>query len=306
MARKKVDRIEKGLKVIDINAKGMGVAKNDEGVVYFIKDVIPGDVIDVQVYKKGRRYFEAKPIQWITKSPHSTTPPCDYFGVCGGCKLQHLSYEGQLEYKEKGVLHNINNIGKIDVGTVLPIAGVENPYYYRNKMEFSFSNKRLLTTEEIAQEGEIQRNGLGFHKPGMWDKVVDIDHCHLQADPSNEIRNAIKSFAMKEKLDFFDTREQQGFLRTLMIRNTLGGEVMVLIQFFKEDQEKRELLLNFLKSQFSQITSLLYCINDKGNDSLYDQNIVCYYGQDFITEHLGDLQFKITAKSFYQTNPKQA
>ena len=306
MSRKKIDRIEKGLKVIDINAKGMGVAKNDEGVVYFIKDVIPGDVIDVKVYKKGRRYFEAKPIQWITKSPHSTTPPCDYFGVCGGCKLQHLSYEGQLEYKEKGVLHNINNIGKIDVGTVLPIAGVENPYYYRNKMEFSFSNKRWLTTEEIAQEGEIQRNGLGFHKPGMWDKVVDIDHCHLQADPYNEIRNAIKSFAMKEKLDFFDTREKQVFLRTLMIRNTLGGEVMVLIQFFKEDQEKRELLLNFLKSQFSQITSLLYCINDKGNDSLYDQNIVCYYGQDFITEHLGYLQFKITAKSFYQTNPKQA
>ena len=140
----------------------------------------------------------------------------------------------------------------------------------------------------------------------MWDKVVDIDHCHLQADPSNEIRNTIRSFAIKEKLDFFDTREQQGFLRTLMIRNTLGGEVMVLIQFFKEDKEKRELLLNFLKSQFSQITSLLYCINDKGNDSLYDQNIVCYYGQDFITEHLGDLQFKITAKSFYQTNPKQA
>jgi 23S rRNA (uracil1939-C5)-methyltransferase len=306
MARKKVDRIEKGLKVIDINAKGMGVAKNDEGVVYFIKDVIPGDVVDVQVYKKGRRYFEAKPIQWITKSPHSTTPPCDYFGVCGGCKLQHLSYEGQLEYKEKGVLHNLNNIGKIDIGTVLPIAGVENPYYYRNKMEFSFSNKRWLTTEEIAQEGEIQRNGLGFHKPGMWDKVVDIDHCHLQADPSNEIRNTIRSFAIKEKLDFFDTREQQGFLRTLMIRNTLGGEVMVLIQFFKEDQEKRELLLNFLKDQFPQITSLLYCINDKGNDSLYDQNIVCYYGQDFITEHLGDLQFKITAKSFYQTNPKQA
>ncbi|MGI9541561.1 MAG: 23S rRNA (uracil(1939)-C(5))-methyltransferase RlmD, partial [Flavobacteriaceae bacterium] len=129
----------------------MGVAKNDEGVVYFIKDVIPGDVVDVQVYKKGRRYFEAKPIQWITKSPYSKTPPCGYFGVCGGCKLQHLSYQGQLEYKEKGVLHNLNNIGKIDIGTVLPIAGVENPYYYRNKMEFSFSNKRWLTTEEIAQ-----------------------------------------------------------------------------------------------------------------------------------------------------------
>jgi 23S rRNA (uracil1939-C5)-methyltransferase len=306
MSRKKIDRVEAGLHVVDINAKGMGVAKNDEGVVYFIKDVIPGDVVDVQVYKKGRRYFEAKPIKWLEKSHHSTSPPCAHFGVCGGCKLQHLAYEGQLEFKEKGVLHNLNHIGKIDIKEVLPIARVENPYYYRNKMEFSFSNKRWLTSEEISGGAEIERNGLGFHKPGMWDKVVDIDHCHLQAEPSNAIRNAIRSFAIQEQLEFFDTREQQGFLRTLMIRNTLGGELMVLIQFFKEDQEKRELLLNFLKEKFPQITSLLYCVNSKGNDSLYDQNILCYYGQDFITEHLGDLQFKITAKSFYQTNPKQA
>ena len=306
MSRKKIDRIETGLQIVDINAKGMGVAKSDEGVVYFIKGVIPGDVVDVQVCKKGRRYFEAKPIKWIQKSTHSSIPPCQHFGVCGGCKLQHLAYEGQLEYKEKGVLHNLNHIGKIDVETVLPIARVENPYYYRNKMEFSFSNKRWLTTEEISGGEEIERNGLGFHKPGMWDKVVDVEHCHLQAEPSNEIRNAIKAFAIREQLDFFDTREQQGFLRTLMIRNTLAGEVMVLIQFFKEEVEKRELLLNFLKEQFPQITSLLYCINGKGNDSLYDQNIICYHGQDFITEHLDDLQFKITAKSFYQTNPKQA
>lgn len=306
MSRKKIDRIETGLQIVDINAKGMGVAKNDEGVVYFIKGVIPGDVVDVQAYKKGRRYFEAKPIKWIEKSTHSSIPPCQHFGVCGGCKLQHLAYEGQLEYKEKGVLHNLNHIGKIDVETVLPIARVENPYYYRNKMEFSFSNKRWLTTEEISGGEEIERNGLGFHKPGMWDKVVDVEHCHLQAEPSNEIRNAIKAFAIREQLDFFDTREQQGFLRTLMIRNTLAGEVMVLIQFFKEEVEKRELLLNFLREQFPQITSLLYCINGKGNDSLYDQNIICYHGQDFITEHLDDLQFKITAKSFYQTNPKQA
>jgi 23S rRNA (uracil1939-C5)-methyltransferase len=306
MSRKKIDRIETGLQIVDINAKGMGVAKSDEGVVYFIKGVIPGDVVDVQVYKKGRRYFEAKPIKWIEKSTHSSIPPCQHFGVCGGCKLQHLAYEGQLEYKEKGVLHNLNHIGKIDIETVLPIARVENPYYYRNKMEFSFSNKRWLTTEEISGGEEIERNGLGFHKPGMWDKVVDVEHCHLQAEPSNEIRNAIKAFAIREQLDFFDTREQQGFLRTLMIRNTLAGEVMVLIQFFKEEVEKRELLLNFLREQFPQITSLLYCINGKGNDSLYDQNIICYHGQDFITEHLDDLQFKITAKSFYQTNPKQA
>ncbi|MDC1217368.1 23S rRNA (uracil(1939)-C(5))-methyltransferase RlmD [Flavobacteriaceae bacterium] len=306
MSRKKVDRIETELHVVDINAKGLGVAKNKEGAVYFIKDVIPGDVVDVQVYKKGRRYFEANPIKWIKKSPQRTVPPCDHFGVCGGCKLQHLSYEGQLSFKEKGVLHNLSNIGKIDIETVLPIAASKNPYYYRNKMEFSFSNKRWLTSEEIAGENKIERNGLGFHKPGMWDKIVDINHCHLQADPSNKIRNAIKLFAIQEQLDFFDTREQKGFLRTLVIRNTLGGELMVLIQFFKEDQEKRRLLLDFLKNEFPEIKSLLYCINKKGNDSLYDQNIICYYGQNFITEHLNGLQFKISAKSFYQTNPKQA
>ena len=306
MSRKRIDRTETGLKVHDINAKGMGVAKNEEGAVFFIKNVVPGDIVDVKVYKKRRGYFEAEPLKWIETSKYRTTPPCQHFGVCGGCKWQHLDYAAQLSFKEKGVLHNLKNIGKLDLQQVLPILGVENPYYYRNKMEFSFSNKRWLTSEEISSKEEIERNGLGFHKPNMWDKVVDVNHCHLQADPSNEIRNAIRTFAIKHKLEFYDTREQKGFLRTLMIRNTLAGEVMVLLQFYKENVEKREQLLNFLKERFHSITSLLYCINDKGNDSLYDQDIVCYHGQDFITEHLGKLQFKITAKSFYQTNPKQA
>jgi 23S rRNA (uracil1939-C5)-methyltransferase len=173
-------------------------------------------------------------------------------------------------------------------------------------MEFSFSNNRWLTEEEIQTEGAIERNGLGFHKPGMWDKVVDVNHCHLQAEPSNAIRNAIRSYALENELEFFDPRQQSGFLRTLMIRNTLGGEVMVLLQFFKEDKKNREALLDFLVSKFPEITSLLYCINPKANDSLYDQEVHCYHGQDFIIESLKDLQFKITAKSFFQTNPQQA
>ena len=306
MSRKRIDRQERALEVIDINTKGMGVAKNKEGAVYFIKNVVPGDIVDIRAYKKRRGYFEAEPISWVKKSDQRITPVCEHFGVCGGCKWQHLNYKGQLYYKEKGVLHNLSHIGKLDINKILPIVGVENPFFYRNKMEFSFSNKRWLTADEIEEDKLIERRGLGFHKPGMWDKVVDVNQCYLQANPSNEIRNAIRSYALEKELEFFDPREQTGFLRTLMIRNTLGGEVMVLIQFFREDKNKRELLLNFIQKNFPQIVSLLYCINSKGNDSIYDQEIYCYSGQSFISEHIDDLQFKITAKSFYQTNPKQS
>ena len=306
MARKRLERFEKGLEVVDINAKGMGVAKTSEGAVIFIKNVVPGDVVDVKIHKKRRGYFEAEPTAWIKTSPKRTTPKCEHFGTCGGCKWQHLSYEGQLEFKEKGVLHNLKHIGKLDVKEVIPIAGVTNPYFYRNKMEYSFSNKRWLTPQEIESEEVIERRGLGFHKPGMWDKVVDIKNCYLQEDPSNSIRNAVREFALKNDFEFFDPREQNGFLRSLMIRNTTKGEVMVLIQFFKEDEKKQKELLEFLSAEFPQITSLLYCVNSKANDTLYDQEIQCYKGNDFITEQLHQLQFKITAKSFYQTNPVQA
>jgi 23S rRNA (uracil1939-C5)-methyltransferase len=204
------------------------------------------------------------------------------------------------------VLHNLQHIGKVQAREVIPILGVDDPYFYRNKMEFSFSNKRWLTSEEIEQENQIERNGLGFHKPQMWDKIVDVNKCYLQADPSNKIRNVIKKFALKNKMEFYDSRAQQGFLRTLMIRNTLAGEVMVLIQFFEERKNEIELLLNYVREHFPQVSSLLYCINSKGNDSLYDQEIHCFSGNTYITEYLDDLQFRITAKSFYQTNPKQA
>ena len=305
MSRKRINRTEKALNVIDINSNGMGVAKSEKGAVYFIKNVVPGDIVDVRVYKKRRGFFEAEPLNWVETSIDRTDPPCEHFGVCGGCKWQHLSYAAQLRFKEKGVLHNLIHIGKIETHKVLPIHGVENPYFYRNKMEFSFSNKRWLTPQEIKEEKEIKRDGLGFHKPNMWDKIVDIKKCHLQADPSNKIRNSIKAFAIEKGMSFFDTRDQKGFLRTLMIRNTLAGEVMVLIQFFEERKEKIKLLLNFIKEEFSQVTSLLYSINKKGNDSLYDQEIICYSGNEYITESLGSLKFQITAKSFYQTNPKQ-
>ena len=306
MSRKRINKTELGLKVIDINAKGMGVAKSEDGAVYFIKNVVPGDIVDIRAYKKHKGYFEAEPIKWVTTSEDRRDPPCEHFGICGGCKWQHLSYEAQLKFKEKGVLHNLKHIGKSHPQEIIPILGSENPYFYRNKMEFSFSNKRWLTSEEISLEDTIERNGLGFHKPRMWDKIVDINKCHLQADPSNEIRNAIRAFAITNGFEFYDSREQRGFLRTLMIRNTTQGEVMVLIQFFEEQTENINLLLNYIKNSFSQVTSLLYCINSKGNDSLYDQEILCFSGKTYITEQLDGLKFRITAKSFYQTNPKQA
>ena len=184
--------------------------------------------------------------------------------------------------------------------------GSKNQYYYRNKLEFSFSNNRWLTSEEILKDKLIDRNGLGFHKPGMWDKIVDIEKCHLQANPSNEIRNTIKDFAQKNKLDFFNPRKQSGLLRSLMIRNTIKGELMVLVQFYKEDKEMREALLSYIFSKFPKINSLLYCINSKANDSIYDQKINVFKGEKFITEYIGKLKFKITAKSFFQTNPEQA
>jgi len=306
MSRNKVNRLVNALEIVDINSKGQGVGKDKDGTVFFVKETVPGDVVTVEAYKKRRGYFEAQPLEWITQSPHRTQPPCQHFGLCGGCKWQHLKYTAQLQFKEKSVHHNLQHIGKVVPETFLPIVGSDEAYWYRNKLEFSFSNSKWLTTEEINSGVSIERNGLGFHKPYMWDKVVDIKTCHLQADPSNGIRNTIRAYALDQNLDFFDVRAQNGFLRSLMIRTTTLGETMVLIQFFEDLPEKRAALFDALLQDFPNLTSVLYCVNAKGNDSLYDQTILCYHGRDYIEEQLGRLRFKITAKSFYQTNPKQA
>lgn len=294
------------LEVTDINSKGMGVAKDAEGAVYFIKEAVPGDQLSVEVFRKRRNYFEAKPLSWKQYSPMRAQVRCEHFGVCGGCKWQHLDYAAQLDFKEKEVLHNLTHIGKVRIGEQLPILGADPQFLYRNKMEYAFSNRRWLEEEEIQSEGSIERRGLGFHKPQMWDKIVDIQKCYLQAEPSNRIRNAIKAYAIEKALPFFDVKAQSGFLRTLMIRNTTKGEIMVLLQFYHENLEWQNSILSFIKNQFPEITALLYCINSKANDTLYDQEIECFSGRDYIEEQLQHLRFKITAKSFYQTNPKQA
>jgi 23S rRNA (uracil1939-C5)-methyltransferase len=308
MARKKTDKIIfEHVAVLDAGAKGVSVAKADDGKIIFIPNVVPGDVVDVQTFKKRKAYYEGKAIQFHKLSEHRVDPVCEHFGVCGGCKWQNMNYSQQLFYKNNEVYNNLKRIGKITLPEFEPILGSEKQFFYRNKMEFSFSDSRWLTENEIQNQDEItNKNALGFHIPKMWDKILDISKCHLQEDPSNAVRNEIKEFAVKNDISFFNARNHGGLLRTLMIRTASTGELMVLIQFYKEDKTKRELLLNFIADRFPEITSLLYVINSKANDTLYDQNIKLFKGQEYILESMEGLHFSINAKSFYQTNSEQA
>ena len=295
------------LEVIDAGAKGKTVAKAPDGKVVFLSNAVPGDIVDVQTFKKRKAYYEGKATKFHKLSNKRVTPECAYFGTCGGCKWQDMGYEHQLFYKQKEVVNNLTRIGHLNLPEITPILGSKTQYFYRNKMEFSFSDSRWLTLEEIQSDGDLgDRNALGFHIPGMWDKILDIDKCHLQRDPSNAIRNTVKQFAIAHQLEFFNARNQTGLLRTMMIRTSSTGDIMVLVQFFKENTEKRKLLLDFIAETFPEITSLQYVINGKGNDTIYDQDVILYKGQDHIFEEMEGLRFKINAKSFYQTNSEQA
>ncbi|MGB7841447.1 MAG: 23S rRNA (uracil(1939)-C(5))-methyltransferase RlmD [Salinimicrobium sp.] len=307
MGRKNRNKEFKDLEVIDAGAKGKSIAKAPDGKVIFIGNAVPGDVIDVQTTRKKKAYYEGTATKIHKYSDKRVDPPCIHFDNCGGCKWQFMGYEHQLYYKQKEVENNLRRLGKIELPEVTPILGSKDIYFYRNKMEFSFSDSRWLTLEEIQSGKEIeQRNALGFHIPGMWDKILDIEECHLQPAPSNGIRNFIKEFAISHEIPFFNTREQKGMLRTLMIRTSSTGEIMVLLQLFREDKKLRELLLNAVAEEFPEITSLQYVINGKGNDTIYDQDVICYKGRDHIYEEMEGLKFKINAKSFYQTNSVQA
>jgi len=301
--RKTFENVE----VVDAGAKGKSVGKAPDGRVIFLTNAVPGDVVDVMTTKKRKAYFEGVATNFHTLSERRTEPVCQHFGTCGGCKWQHMGYEHQLYFKQKEVENNLKRIGDLELPETTPILGSKEQYFYRNKMEFSFSDSRWLTQKEINSDVEIEdRNALGFHIPGMWDKILDIKKCHLQEDPSNAIRLETKNFANKNGLTFFNPRRQEGLLRTLMIRTSSTGEIMVLVQFFEENKEYRELLLNHLKETFPEITALLYVINSKGNDTIYDQEVICFAGRNHIFEEMEGLQFKINAKSFYQTNSVQA
>ena len=307
MRRKNNRTVFENVTVIDAGAKGKTIGKAPDGRVIFLTNTVPGDVVDVQTTKKRKAYFEGVATNFHSLSDKRVTPVCEHFGTCGGCKWQDMGYEHQLFYKQKEVENNLRRIGHLELPEVSPILGSKKQYFYRNKMEFSFSDSRWLTLDEINSTKEItNRNALGFHIPGMWDKILDIKKCHLQEDPSNAIRLEIKDFAIKNNLSFFNPRNQFGLLRTIMIRTSSTGEVMILVQFYENDKNKRELLLNHLQNTFPQITALLYVINSKQNDTIYDQEIVCFSGRDHIFEEMEGLKFKINAKSFYQTNSDQA
>ncbi|MFM2213065.1 MAG: rRNA ((5))-methyltransferase RlmCD, partial [Bacteroidota bacterium] len=308
MGRKVTNKvIFENITVLDAGAKGVSVAKAPEGQVIFIPNVVPGDVVDIQTLKKRKAYFEGKAIKFHSFSEHRVEPVCQHFGSCGGCKWQNMNYDRQLFYKNQEVFNNLKRIGKIELPNFEPILGSAKQFFYRNKMEFGFSDTRWMTDAEIQSGVEFDnKNALGFHIPRMWDKILDIEKCHLQEDPSNAIRNEIKRFATENDIAFFNARSHEGILRTLMIRTASTGEIMVLIQFYREDKDQRELLLNHIAEQFPQITSLQYVINGKANDTLYDQDIKLYQGRDYILEEMEGLHFSINAKSFYQTNSDQA
>ena len=308
MRKRKNDRvIFENVEVLDAGAKGVSVAKAPDGKVIFIPNVVPGDVVDVQTFRKRKAYYEGKAIHFHSYSQYRTQPVCDHFGVCGGCKWQNMTYSQQLVFKQNEVFNNLKRIGKIELPEFEPILGSKEQFFYRNKMEFGFSNARWLTEVEIQSEATFDNlNALGFHIPKMWDKILDIDTCWLQADPSNAIRNGIKEFANANNLTFFDARNHSGLLRTLMIRTASTGEIMVLLQFFDDNLKERELIMNYLAETFPQITSLQYVINQKANDTLYDQTIHLFKGRDYILEEMEGLYFSINAKSFYQTNAAQA
>ncbi|MDM9631977.1 23S rRNA (uracil(1939)-C(5))-methyltransferase RlmD [Robiginitalea aurantiaca] len=307
MRKRKVRPHFEDLRVIDAGSKGKAVAKAPDGRIVFISGAVPGDLVSVQTTRKRKGYYEGYVTAIQEASEDRVTPKCIHFGTCGGCKWQNMSYEAQLKFKQKEVVENLLRIGKLDLPEIDPILPAPQPFYYRNKMEFSFSNNRWLQPEELEEGYPAgSRNALGLHIPGMWDKILDLKECHLMADPVNQIRLAIREYADANGLSFFDPRKQEGLLRTLMIRSTSSGSLMIVLQLFEEDQAGRELLLDYLLDTFPQISSLYYTVNQKKNDTIYDQELIRYAGASCIYETMEGLQFQITPKSFYQTNSEQA
>lgn len=303
------------VEITDVAAEGMAIAKTEDGVV-FVPFVAPGDVVDIQVTKKKHSYMEGRAVRFEKYSDERTEPFCEHFGTCGGCKWQHLPYDKQLFYKQKQIIDNLTRIGKVELQGVQPILGSVKTQLYRNKLEFSFSNKRWMTREEMdafktkTEEGAVvpqsELNGLGFHIPKLFDKILDIRKCWLQDDIQNRIRLDIKKFATDNDIPFFDLRAQTGFMRGIIIRTSSTGELMVIVIFFEDNKELINKVMNHLRETFAEITSLVYIVNSKVNDSITDQDVVLFSGRDHIFEEMEGLKFKIGPKSFYQTNSLQA
>ncbi|MDR3062342.1 MAG: 23S rRNA (uracil(1939)-C(5))-methyltransferase RlmD [Dysgonamonadaceae bacterium] len=292
--------------ITGIAAEGKAIARLDN-LVIFIPFVVPGDVVDLQLTRKKNSYAEAKAVRFHRYSSQRVEAFCEHYGVCGGCKWQILPYAEQIRYKQQQVTDNLTRIGKIPIPEITPILGSEKTVFYRNKLEFTFSNKRWMTEEEIKSGEEFRdMNALGFHIPGMFDKVLDIKRCWLQNDISNKIRLEIKRFCLENGYTFFDLRNQHGLMRNIIIRTSTTGEVMLLVVFYEDDKTKQQVLLSHIADKFPEITSLLYILNQKANDTITDQEVLVFRGNDFIFEEMEGLKFKIGPKSFYQTNSEQA
>lgn len=307
MGRKRKKILLENITISDAGAKGKAVTRLDNGLVVFVEGAVPGDVCDVLVHKKRNSFMVGKPIKFHSYSNLRREAICEHFGLCGGCKWQFMDYKHQLHFKQKEVEDSLTRLGGLKIPPVSPILGCKDEFNYRNKMDYAFTNRRWIRPEERGTGKEVlERNGVGFRVTGFWDKVIDLNECHLQAEPSNAIRNAARDYALEHKLEFFDITEKKGFLRNLIIRMSSTGEIMALFQFFHEDIEQREGLLSHIADKFPEITSLLYCINPKGNETIFDLDIIIYQGNDFIYEEMESLKFKIGPKSFYQTNSAQA
>lgn len=306
MKKSKYPQIE-SLEIVDIAAEGKSLGRYNDMVV-FVPNTVPGDVVRVQINNKRRRFMEGYVIEYLKLSPMRCTPVCEHSGECGGCKWQSLPYESQLEFKQRQVNDQLSRIGGISLPEIEPILRAEKTEYYRNKLEFTFSNKRWITRSEAAAGVELDRRegALGFHIPGMFDKVLDINKCHLQAEPSNAIRTAVREFALSEGMSFYDVRAHEGLLRNLMIRTTSTGEVMVVVIFATDAPSERQAMLEMLRERFPEITSLGYVVNEKLNDSISDQTVINHSGRAYIEEQMEGLRFRINPKSFYQTNSEQA
>lgn len=309
MRKKKNLPILENITITAVAAEGKALARVDDKVV-FVPYVVPGDVVDLQVKKKKNSYMEAVAVNIHEYSPLRDTPFCQHYGVCGGCKWQCLKYEEQLKAKQQQVYDNLSRIGKVELPEFMPILGSKKTREYRNKLEYGFSDKRWLTEDEVKQNVKYDvMDAVGFHITGAFDKILDIEKCHLMDDLQNKIRNDIRDYALKNGLVFYDLRENKGLLRSMMLRNSNTGEFMLLMQFridTPEEKEQAMALMQHLADTFPEITSLLYVDNHKCNDTFGDQEVHCFKGTDFIYETMEDLKFKVGPKSFYQTNTDQA
>ncbi|MEO8884960.1 MAG: 23S rRNA (uracil(1939)-C(5))-methyltransferase RlmD [Mucilaginibacter sp.] len=305
MSKIPYNQVFEDVAIIDIAEEGKGVGKVDEYVL-FVEKAVPGDVVDVQVYRSKKNFGEAKIIKLKQPSAHRAEPFCEHFGTCGGCKWQHMTYAAQLQFKQKTVADALSRLAKIDVEGMLTIVASPADRYYRNKLEFTFSNKRWLYDGESRDNEELNMNALGFHIPGRFDKILDVHHCYLQADPSNELRNRINEFAKQNGYTYYDLRAHTGALRNLVIRTSSTGEIMVIVVFAYPTREEIVKLMDFIAGGFPEITSLLYIVNEKKNDTIFDQEVVAYKGPEFIHEEMDGIRFRIGPKSFYQTNSVQA